>query len=133
MALRFPEDVTLPFGLYRGDKLGDILANNPGYFHFLNSIPISSDRLREAIREMTEKYAVEIAKADPYYDGNDIPAPQKVYTFYLEGSRYLLKKDNGYKFHMKGDEGEALERAVIMAEQDGAKLDIKGLPHLKAD
>lgn len=58
-----PEDVVMPFGKHQGKTLGDILAEAPGYLDWLRDADIRSDRLREAVAEMCEKYAAEIERS----------------------------------------------------------------------
>lgn len=59
---RYPEDVRMTFGTFRGQTLGQILADNPRYLDWLNDAVTSPDLL-EAVREMNRKYAAEIERA----------------------------------------------------------------------
>jgi uncharacterized protein (DUF3820 family) len=58
-----PEDTVMPFGKHSGKTLGDILAEDPGYLDWLRDAEIRSNRLRQAVDEMCEKYAAEIERA----------------------------------------------------------------------
>lgn len=58
-----PENVVMPFGKHKGETLGDILADDPTYLDWLKDADIQSDRLREAVGAMCEKYAAEIERA----------------------------------------------------------------------
>jgi len=61
--MAFPEDQRMPFGKHSGKTLGDILAADPSYLDWLRDAEIRSDRLREAVDAMCEKYGAEIDRA----------------------------------------------------------------------
>jgi hypothetical protein len=58
-----PEDVVIPFGSHRGERLGDVLDADPKYLDWLRGIDIQNARLREAVEQMNEKYAGRIEAA----------------------------------------------------------------------
>lgn len=58
-----PEDVVMPFGKHSGKTLGDIVADDPSYLDWLRDADIRSNRLRQAVDAMCEKYAAEIDRA----------------------------------------------------------------------
>jgi uncharacterized protein (DUF3820 family) len=57
------EDTIMPFGKHQGKTLGDILAEDPSYLDWLRDAEIRSERLRQAVDAMCEKYAAEIDRA----------------------------------------------------------------------
>jgi hypothetical protein len=58
-----PEEYRIPFGKHEGKTLGQIVADDPGYFDYLADVEIRSKPLREAVEKIREKYAAEIARA----------------------------------------------------------------------
>jgi hypothetical protein len=56
------EDVVFPFGKHCGKTLGQIVADDAAYLDWIED-KCTSDRLRDAVRRMCEKYAAEIDKA----------------------------------------------------------------------
>lgn len=57
------EDVIMPFGKYKGETLGAILADNPAYLDWLADADFYSVTLAVAVADMCRKYAAEIDAA----------------------------------------------------------------------
>lgn len=57
------ENYVMPFGVHQGKTLSQILQDDAKYFDWLNSINIQSNKLREAVAVICEKYAPEIERA----------------------------------------------------------------------
>lgn len=57
------EDFIMPFGKYRGQTLGDILAGDPKYLDWLAGLDNLRAPLRAAVDDMVEKYGAEIDRA----------------------------------------------------------------------
>ena len=57
------ENVRMPFGKHSGKQLGDILATDPKYLDWLMTADIRSSVVKQAVKEMNEKYAAEISRA----------------------------------------------------------------------
>lgn len=129
-----PEDIVFPFGKHKGKTLGDILVLEPTYLDWAVDV-VTSPLLKRAVRTMCDKYAVEIAKAREAYTGDTdaqslLPERVKEYIFTNLEGRFILVKEHGQKFHMKGEEQEAFEHALFISEQDSAKLKVVGLGDL---